>query len=163
MLPIFQNGKKAAILVVSKKRGGSAVKLSVHMKDPASRRAPVKTVELEIPGRPGTLRELIRSVSAACAAGFDRRAEAAEVLSCLTQQELEGQARTGKVSFGAVYGEGRADPDKAADTAVQCFEDGIFRVFQGRNELEALDGPVDLADGEALTFVRLTMLAGRMW
>lgn len=139
------------------------MKLSIHVKNPASLRHPVKVVDMEIPGQPGTLRELIRGISAACAAGFDQRAEAGEVLSCLTQRALEGQARAGKVSFGAVYGEGRADPNKAADTAVQCFEDGIFRVFLGQSELEALDGPVDLAGGEALTFVRLTMLAGRMW
>ncbi len=145
------------------KRGRISVKLSVHMKDPASRRHPVKTVELEIPGRPGTLRELIRSVSSACAGDFDRRAEAGELLCCLTRQELEGMARSGKISFGEVRGEGRADPAKAADTAVQSFEDGIFRVFLGEDELTELDAPVDLAGGGALTFVRLTMLAGRMW
>lgn len=139
------------------------MKLSVHMKNPVSLRHPVKVVDLEVPGQPGTLRELIRAVSAACAAGFNRRAETGELLCCLTRPELEGGAQSGKISFGAVYGEGRADPDKAADTAVQCFEDGIFRVFLGQTQLEALDSPVDLECGAPLTFVRLTMLAGRMW
>ena len=47
--------------------------------------------------------------------------------------------------------------------SVQGFEDGLFRVFLGDRELENLDEKVEFAEGNEITFIRLTMLAGRMW
>ena len=56
-----------------------------------------------------------------------------------------------------------ADTEKAVRNALQSFEDGIFRIFADGKELESLQEPVSLQEGSELTFVRLTMLAGRMW
>ena len=39
----------------------------------------------------------------------------------------------------------------------------MFRVFLGDRELENLDEKVEFAEGNEITFIRLTMLAGRMW
>ena len=53
--------------------------------------------------------------------------------------------------------------DKAVDNALQSFEDGLYRVFLNDDELERLDEEIDVKENDTLTFIRLTMLAGRMW
>ena len=52
----------------------------------------------------------------------------------------------------------------AIENARQSFEDGIYRIFVNGEELgETCDTPVTLKENDEITFVRLTMLAGRMW
>lgn len=50
-----------------------------------------------------------------------------------------------------------------AETAMLGFQDGLFRVFLGDTELTELDEKLELQEGDTVTFIRLTMLAGRMW
>lgn len=52
---------------------------------------------------------------------------------------------------------------KACETACQCFEDGLVRVFRNQEELEGLETQVKLQEGDCLTFIRLTFLSGRLW
>ncbi|MDE7044347.1 MAG: hypothetical protein K2O97_04915 [Acetatifactor sp.] len=127
------------------------------------KKAAVKPVTCQIKGHPGTLRELILAVAEAGVEEYNRRMEASELLSCLTREEIEDKARTGKVTFGVNYGEKKAELSAAQENALQCFEDGIYRIFQDGEPLEALDEPVSITEESVFTFVRLTMLAGRTW
>ena len=77
--------------------------------------------------------------------------------------EIEDKAAQGKVSFGVNYGEKNADVSKATDNALEAFTDGIAVIFADGKRLEALDEAIDLTEIKSLTFVKLTMLAGRMW
>ena len=52
---------------------------------------------------------------------------------------------------------------QAVENALQSFEDGIYRIFLNDRPLERLDEGIRIMDEDSLTFVRLTMLAGRMW
>lgn len=75
--------------------------------------------------------------------------------------------QTGRAGFG-MTGSCRdvheiPDEEEAVRTAVSAFEDGLFRVFGPRGELTELDGPLSVFDGETLTFVRLTFLAGSLF
>ena len=72
-------------------------------------------------------------------------------------------AQSGKVSFGINYGDQKADLQKARDNAIQCFEDGIYRIFLDDEPLESLDAPIKITKESTFTFVKLTMLSGRMW
>lgn len=81
----------------------------------------------------------------------------------MTREEIEDKAEAGKISFGTVYGDRKADFKKAQDNAIQCFEDGIYRIFLDNRPLESLDEPIEITGETVFTFVRLTMLAGRMW
>ncbi|MFR9236606.1 MAG: hypothetical protein ACLVLH_28055 [Eisenbergiella massiliensis] len=47
--------------------------------------------------------------------------------------------------------------------ACQCFEDGIAVIFLEGKRLETLEERIALREDSELTFVRMTMLAGRMW
>jgi hypothetical protein len=70
---------------------------------------------------------------------------------------------TGKVGFGAVYNHQKSDLEKVTQTALQAFEDGLFAIFYGDDELERLDAQLDLNQQKPFTFIRLTFLAGSYW
>ena len=53
--------------------------------------------------------------------------------------------------------------EKAIENALQIYEDGIYWVFVNGEELGKINDKLDLQENDELTFVRLTMLAGRMW
>ncbi|MBQ4165236.1 MAG: hypothetical protein IJD85_02835, partial [Oscillospiraceae bacterium] len=68
----------------------------------------------------------------------------------------------GKIAFGLSEG-AAADLGKATDDAILAFVDGLYRIFLGEEELTELDGSIELNENSSVTFIRLVMLAGRMW
>ena len=58
------------------------------------------------------------------------------------------------------YNERKDRSDKAVENTLQCFEDGIYRVFAGEEELTALSDAIPWKDDIVFTFIRLTMLSG---
>lgn len=70
---------------------------------------------------------------------------------------------TGKVGFGSIYNEKRANLEKAQENAIQAFEDGMFAVFYNDEQLENLSQTIDLSLQHTFTFIRLTFLAGSYW
>ena len=70
---------------------------------------------------------------------------------------------TGKVGFGALYNHNKITLLTAQQNAILAFEDGLFAVFYGDDELSHLDLSVDLSLHKTLTFIRLTFLAGSHW
>ncbi len=157
----------------------AALKIRVNVKRLGKKKATVETADYEIIGRPQTVRELICSVAEAEVNAYNRRYEEAHskenlqadgeghqepgILGWLTKKEMEDQARSGKIGLRVNYGEKKAELQKAQDNAVQCFEDGIYRIFLDGQPLEELDGPIEITEESEFTFVRLVMLAGRMW
>ena len=85
------------------------------------------------------------------------------LVSGMSQDEIDRMAEVGKVGFGRIHAQAKADRIKAEENALQCFEDGIIRVVAGDDELTSLDEPVPAQDGVTYTFIRLTFLAGSMW
>ena len=70
---------------------------------------------------------------------------------------------TGKVGFGSIYNEKKANLEKAQENAIQAFEDGMFAVFYNDEQLENLEQTIDLSSNYSFTFIRLTFLAGSYW
>lgn len=120
-------------------------------------------IAFELVRRPDTVRELLTELVSLSVRQYNERRDEGQVLSYLTKDQISGQAAAGKVSFG-LRGGSDADPEKAVENAVQCFEDGIYRVFAGAEELTALEQAVPWGAGEGgepvFTFIRLTMLSG---
>ena len=85
------------------------------------------------------------------------------LLSFLSPDALQEQAGTGKVSFGRVYSAKKADPDKAVENALQCFRDGLVRVFREEQEITGLEEPLGVQPQDHFTLIRLTFLAGSLW
>ena len=78
-------------------------------------------------------------------------------------REIEDLADSGRIAFGMVYSDKTEDPEKAVANALQCYEDGLFRIFLNGRPLGSLNEEMQLNENDRLTVVRLTMLAGRLW
>lgn len=70
---------------------------------------------------------------------------------------------TGKIGFGAIYNHNKVNATVAQENAVLAFEDGLYAVFYGDDQLESLSDEVNLSDNKTITFIRLTFLAGSYW
>lgn len=135
--------------------------LYINMKQLGKRKNMVDKVAFSYEKAPESLWELIGETVKLCVADYIDRMDRGEAV--LSEKQIEDMSQIGKIAFGIVYGEKKPDVQKAIETAVQGFEDGLFRVFLGDRELENLDEKVEFAEGNEITFIRLTMLAGRMW
>lgn len=139
------------------------MEIMVCLKSVSRRKQSVQPVAYEIKGSPATVRELILAVTEAGVHTYNQKQESPELLPYLVREEIEAKAEAGKISFGAIYGEKQAELSEAQENAIQCFEDGIYRVFLDGKPLEMLDEEIHITKESVFTFVRLTMLAGRMW
>lgn len=139
------------------------MKITVNTKAVGRLRGGVAKTGIELDGVPGDVRSLIEMTVGACVGEYVRRARSGEVLRMLTDERLAAMADQGKISFGNIYGEEKVDPEAARANALQCFEDGIYRIFVDGRQLETLDEAITLTEDSELTFVRLTMLSGRLW
>ena len=72
-------------------------------------------------------------------------------------------AEIGKIAFDLVYGSKDVTLDKAYETALLAYKDGLVRLFVGDTEAGELEAPLSLKDDDEVTFIRLTFLAGRIW
>ena len=78
----------------------------------------------------------------------------------LTDNMLANSVKTGKTGFNDRRNDKVQDVDKAVQNALTCFNDGLFRLFI--NDIETSYGEhISLTDGDEITFIRLTMLAGK--
>lgn len=141
------------------------MKIKVALKSIGKRKQSVEPVSYEIEGYPSTVRDLIFAVTEAGVTACNNNADTSELLPhlTLTKEEIEDQALAGRIAFGVNYGEKKADLQKAQENAIQCFEDGIYRIFLDDKPLETLEDIIHITEQSVFTFVRLTMLAGRMW
>ena len=83
----------------------------------------------------------------------------------ISEENIKSMAEIGKIAFGYIYNDKEPDVEKAVDTALLAFKDGMVRLFINGVEAEYKEEgtPISLSEGEEVTFVRLAMLAGRMW
>ena len=157
------------------------MKLNFTVRHPGRKKAFLAARAYFFEPPPQTLRELLASLvqqelrlfreRAEAASRFENGVENGETFSGVLIRE-EAQIReelhqTGRAGFGMTgsFRDVHEIPDEgeAVRTAVSAFEDGLFRVFGPRGELTELDGPLSVFDGETLTFVRLTLLAGSLF
>jgi hypothetical protein len=122
---------------------------------------------LSIPGDLDTAENLIAHLVRENVRAYNERAVDGAFFRCLSQRELEDAVYTGKVGFGgrslqSSPNEKQADEEEAVKNALQCFEDGIFRIVLNDTELEG-KSVCALHEGDTLTFIRLVMLAGRLF
>lgn len=112
-----------------------------------------------LPEKPGTVRELLISLTALGVQQYNARKDEGQILAFLTKEEIAAQAKRGKISLGLRGGEDACE-DQAIENSIQSFEDGIYRVFAGEEELTALSDPIPWREDLVFTFIRLTMLSG---
>ena len=93
---------------------------------------------------------------------YNKKTVDAPLFTYLTNDMLANGAKTGKIGFNDRRYENQQNMEEAIENALTCFNDGIFKLFI--NDLEIGFGePVSLKEGDEITFIRLTMLTGRMF
>lgn len=139
--------------------------IKVALKSIGKKKQSIHPKPYEIQCHPSTVRDLILAVTEAEVLAYNERAEESELLRniTLTKSEIEDRAQAGRISFGVNNSGKKADLHQAQENALQCFADGIYRIFLDDQPLEVLDAPISVTEQSVFTFVRLTMLAGRMW
>lgn len=121
--------------------------------------ADILPVPFELDARPETVRELLSGLTRLGVRQYNARKDEDQILSYLTGEEIAAQAARGKVSLGLRGGKDAVE-EEAVKNTLQCFEDGIFRVFAGEKELTAPDETIPWKTEPVFTFIRLTMLSG---
>jgi hypothetical protein len=145
--------------------GGMAVAVRVTATVTGHRRRGVVEHELELPlsAGPASARQIIEAAVTAEVAAYEARAEQAGLVRVLTEKSLAEELVTGAVRAGG--GDplrppaGPVNAAAAIETALLAFEDGLFRVFVGDEEVTG-EAPATLADGASVLFLRLVPLAG---
>nr|WP_230199451.1 hypothetical protein [Bacillus ndiopicus] len=81
----------------------------------------------------------------------------------LLEEDIEAAHEQGKVGFNHKYNDAKQSEQAAVEEALLAFEDGIYKVLYGDIELTKLDEPLQLKEEDIFTFIKLTMLSGRLW
>ncbi len=143
--------------------GDLLMKVKITVKQAGRRKNYLTEKELSITDVPSTLRQLITEIVRLTVNEYNSRPVGSFILHYLSPEDINIQSQTGKVGFGERKHKGQTDEVKAIAAAILAFEDGLYRVFIGEEEVTALDDVLILNNAEVLTFVRFTMLSGRMW
>ncbi len=139
------------------------MQLYVNVKQLGKRKQSIEKQPILIETKPATTAELITTVVIEQVKKYNNRLAESELLKYLTAEEIEEKSASGKIAFGVNYNGLPAETPKAVENALLSFEDGIFRVFVDDKELKSLQEQIELSENNELTFIRLTLLAGRMW
>ena len=135
----------------------------VKLKSVGKKRPILESAPYILPDGISTLRQLIEAVVRQEVDSFNNRGLENMLVPFLSEDDIADMSAVGKVGFGRLYSDRKASPDTAVKTALLGFEDGLFRVIVGEQEALELDSPLALHEGDTITFIRLTFLAGRMW
>lgn len=147
------------------------MELNVQVKQAGRRESKVVTAKLLLGKTPATIKELIAYTVKATLAEFNSKTKQIEAFEngsleqaiVYTEDELDDMASAGKIDFGFLKSDKTVSEETAVDNALQAFEDGIVAVFIDGKRYEDAGEMLELTGGEVVTFVKLTMLAGRMW
>ena len=146
--------------------------INVNIKQMGKKGRRIKSVPFEYDRCPETAEELIEETVKIMLSTFKERQKKSteeNIPDVLSEETIKSMAEIGKVAFGYIYNEKEQDEAKTIETAKLAFIDGMVRIFINGEEAEYKDEniesgtPINLSEDDEVTFVRLAMLAGRMW
>ena len=142
--------------------------LSIQVKQLGKKGRHIMPLLLHFNGCPQTVRELIEETVKIMVEAFNEKLKNVKeglLPENLSEEQIKAMAEMGKVAFGDIWNDKEPDEEKAIATAWQAYVDGIVRVFVNGQEAEYAEADTEfrLKDGDEITFVRLAMLAGRMF
>lgn len=140
------------------------MRINVNIKQLSKSGRRVKPVPFEYPGNFTTVEEFLKETVGIMYEKFMSKAEGTQdFANVLSDEEIGNMAEIGKIAFGFVYGEKEVTLEKAVETALLAYSDGLVKLFIGNDDAGELDSKLALKDGDEVTFIRLAMLSGRMW
>ena len=146
--------------------------INVNIKQMGKKGRRIKSVPFEYDRCPETAEELIEETVKIMLSAFKERQKKSteeNIPDFLSEETIKSMAEIGKIAFGYIYNEKEQDEAKAIETAKLAFIDGMVRIFINGEEAEYKDEniesgtPINSSEDDEVTFVRLAMLAGRMW
>jgi hypothetical protein len=143
--------------------GECLMRLLVNVKHLGKRRNSVEAAIFELENKPETVGDFIEEMVKVCVQDYKSRQEKEEVLQIFSKENIEDKAVSGKIAFGCNYGNGVPSLCDAIDNAKQSFLDGIVVIFIDDIEQKALEDKLEFSQDSCATFVRMTMLSGRLW
>ena len=140
-----------------------AKEIYVNIKSLGKKKKALTPMEYEISENISTLKEFLIEMVKIEVEKYNEKGTEVQSIFVFSNKEIEELAEVGKVGFGRVYSDKKADLQQAIENVLQCYKDGLVRVFQNDMELVDLEETIQLKEGDIFTFMRLTFLAGRMW
>ncbi|KOP72182.1 hypothetical protein AMS59_18265 [Lysinibacillus sp. FJAT-14745] len=110
-----------------------------------------------------TLKDLLTQLVTQEVHNYNEKALDTPLHIYITDQQLEEAAQHGKVHFGEKQNATKQSVEQAIATVLQAFEDELFLVLQNEEQLNSLIAPLAIREDDVFTFIKLTMLAGRIW
>lgn len=136
------------------------MKVYISAKQIKKRGSQVSTIPYELRTAPDTLRQLISILVSDSVESYNQRLLAKEETTILAKDDIDAMSQVGKIGFGIPFGSREANLQDAQETAIQGFEDGLYRVFIEEREIESLDAAMELQEEDTITIIRLVMLTG---
>lgn len=140
-----------------------SMKIYINKKTLGKKSRALEPAAYEVPENIETLEELLKELVRIEVENYNSKGTDNQTIFLFDEQTLEEHASTGKVGFGRLYSEKKAELDKATENALQGFRDGLVRVVWNEQELEHLNDKIALSEGDVVTFIRVTFLTGRLW
>jgi len=137
--------------------------IKITMKQLGKKRDKISEVDFHLENCPTTVEELIKEAVHTCVTAYNERVRKQESVKPLTGAQIDDMSEIGKIAFGINYGGKEEDESMAVTVALQAFEDGLVRIFHKEEELLTLSGEIEVQENDLFTFLRLTMLAGRLF
>lgn len=137
--------------------------IKVNIKQLGRKRSMISEMPFKLERTPATVRELIEEAVHTCVCEYNERVKKGESAEPLSGDDISEMSEIGKIAFGINYGGKYADENAALDNALQSYEDGLYRIFVGENEAGSLSDSISLTENDSVSFIRLTMLTGRLW
>jgi hypothetical protein len=95
---------------------------------------------------------------------YNERQSDKTLISFIGEEKIEEQLSTsGNIKFNERYNQKLAEKDKAIETVLLAFEDGLIALFSEDKQYEDLNQKLDLKEGDSISIIRLTFLAGSIW
>ncbi|MGN1032747.1 MAG: hypothetical protein ACI4PU_04735 [Intestinibacter sp.] len=135
--------------------------ISVNLKKIGKKKNKIEKENFHLENNPKDVRELLIEVVKASVSNYIDEKD--NVIDYLDLRQIKDKEEAGKITNGQSYDDRIPNLDDAIQNAISSFEDGIVRVFLEGVELVDLDQELNLVDGSSVTFVKMVMLAGRIW
>ena len=105
--------------------------------------------------------DLVKFIVRQMVRNFNNKETDKPLFPYLMNDKIVDGAKAGKVNFGERKNDCVQDENKAVENALLSFFDGIFRLFINNEEAD-YDKQIQIQEGDEVSFIRLTMLAGRL-
>ena len=135
--------------------------ISVNLKKIGKKKNKIEKENFYLENNPKDVRELLIEVVKTSVNKYINEKDS--VIDYLDLRQIKDKEEAGKITNGQSYDDRIPNLNDAIQNAISSFADGIVRVFLEGVELVDLDQELDLVDGSNVTFVKMVMLAGRMW